>query len=174
MSDKSMQSKKLVILDRDGVINIDSKAYIKSVAEWQPIPGSIAAIAALKQKGYLVAVATNQSGLARGYFDLATLNAIHTALLQAVASAGGEIAMIRYCPHLPDAGCSCRKPAPGLLLEILTALECDPSRDVVYMVGDAERDLQAALHANCRPIAINLPSHQPSYADLWSFVQTLP
>ena len=106
---------KLIILDRDGVINEDSDAYIKSVNEWQPIPGSIEAIARLSAAGYSVVVATNQSGLGRGLFDLDDLEAIHNNMCEQVEAAGGHISGIYYCPHLPTEGCECRKPAPGLL-----------------------------------------------------------
>src|SRR5690606_28430898 len=111
----SEAANKLVILDRDGVINEDSDAYIRSVDEWQPIPGSIAAIARLSRAGYRIAVATNQSGLARGYFDEFTLANMHALMLHLVEEAGGHIDALCYCPHGPDAGCRCRKPAPGLL-----------------------------------------------------------
>jgi histidinol-phosphate phosphatase family protein len=108
---------KLLILDRDGVINYDSDAYIKSV-EWIPLPGSIEAIAQLSKAGWTVAVATNQSGIARGYYDLATLDAMHARLRTLVAEQGGEVGLIVYCPHGPDEGCDCRKPKPGMLKTI--------------------------------------------------------
>ncbi|HKI75221.1 MAG TPA: HAD-IIIA family hydrolase, partial [Pseudomonadales bacterium] len=109
---------KLVILDRDGVINFDSPDYIKSPEEWTPIPGSIEAIARLNQHGYRIFVATNQAGIARGKLTLSDLHAIHQKLLDAVTAAGGAIAGIEYCPHHPDDHCDCRKPAPGMLLAI--------------------------------------------------------
>ena len=106
---------KLIILDRDGVINQDSDAYVKSVDEWIPIAGSIDAIARLSRAGFTLVVATNQSGLARGLFDLDDLEAMHTKLNDLVIGAGGELSGIFYCPHGPDDGCHCRKPAAGLL-----------------------------------------------------------
>ncbi len=106
---------KLLILDRDGVINYDSDAYIKSVEEWIPLPGSVEAIAQLSKAGWTVAIATNQSGIARGYYDIATLDAMHARLRALVAEQGGEVGLVVYCPHGPDEGCDCRKPKPGML-----------------------------------------------------------
>jgi D-glycero-D-manno-heptose 1,7-bisphosphate phosphatase len=140
---------KLIILDRDGTINEDSDQYIKSPAEWRPIPGSIEAIARLTQGGWRIAVATNQSGLARGLFDMATLNAIHAEMHRQVNLAGGRIDAIFFCPHAADAHCECRKPQPGLLLEISERLNVD--LEGVPMVGDALRDLQAAATAGAQP-----------------------
>ena len=119
---------KLLILDRDGVINEDSDAYIKSLAEWIPIPGAIAAIARLSQAGWTVAGATNQSGLARGYYDDATLESMHARLRQLVAEQGGEVGLIVHCPHGPDDGCSCRKPEPGMLEQIAAHAQAGPAR----------------------------------------------
>lgn len=142
----------LIILDRDGVINQDSDAYIKSLAEWQPIPGSIEAIAQLSQAGWTVAVATNQSGLARGYYNQTTLSNIHRHLQALVSAQGGRLGIIRYCPHGPDEGCGCRKPKPGLLLEIATHYQ--RSLSGVWFVGDALGDLQAALAVGCQPVLV--------------------
>jgi len=105
---------KLIILDRDGVINLDSDHFIKSPDEWKPIPGSLEAIARLNQAGYRVAVATNQSGVGRGLFDMAMLNAIHTKMHKELAQAGGRIDALFYCPHAADSKCACRKPLPGM------------------------------------------------------------
>lgn len=140
---------RLVILDRDGVINQDSDAYIKSLDEWQPYPSAIQAIARLTQAGWAVAIATNQSGIGRGYYDVATLERIHRRLLSLVKAAGGEIATIAYCPHLPEDGCECRKPKPGLLYRIQRGLSLDTLADS-WMVGDSLRDIQAGLAAGCR------------------------
>ncbi len=140
---------KLVILDRDGTINQDSDNYIKSPSEWRPIPGSIEAIARLTQGGWRIVVATNQSGIARGLFDMATLNAIHAEMHRVVNLAGGRIDGIFFCPHAADANCQCRKPKPGLLLEISQRLNVDLAG--VPMVGDALRDLEAAVAAGARP-----------------------
>ncbi|HTR00226.1 MAG TPA: D-glycero-beta-D-manno-heptose 1,7-bisphosphate 7-phosphatase [Candidatus Acidoferrum sp.] len=143
---------KLVILDRDGVINADSDDYIKTVDEWTPLPGSIAAIAKLSQAGYRIAVATNQSGLARGYFDEITLANMHNLMCALVEQAGGEIDVICYCPHLPTDDCYCRKPKTGLLEQIGDALN-QPVQGA-WLVGDHEKDLQMALAAGCKPLLV--------------------
>ncbi|KWS34702.1 histidinol-phosphatase [Pseudomonas amygdali pv. ulmi] len=143
---------KLLILDRDGVINHDSDAYIKSVKEWVPIPGSIKAIADLSKAGWTVAVATNQSGIARGYYDLATLDAMHARLRKLVAEQGGEVGLIVYCPHGPDDGCSCRKPKPGMLKAIALHYAADPKG--LWFVGDSKGDLQAALAVDSQPVLV--------------------
>lgn len=142
----------LVILDRDGVINQDSDDYIKSLAEWVPIPGSIEAIARLSRAGYRVVVATNQSGIGRGLFDLDELEAMHTRLNELVHDQGGELDGIFYCPHTPEDGCHCRKPAPGLLDAI--AVEFGQSLNGVPLIGDSLRDLQAGLSHHCKPILV--------------------
>lgn len=143
---------KLVILDRDGVINHDSDAYIKSPEEWKPIAGSLEAIALLNQAGYRVLVATNQSGVGRGLFDMATLNAIHDKMHRALGQAGGRVDGIFYCPHAQDAGCACRKPKPGLLDEI--AHRFGVSLDGVPVIGDSLRDLQAAAAVGAQPVLV--------------------
>lgn len=142
----------LIILDRDGVINLDSPNYIKSAAEWQPIEGSIAAIARFHRAGYQVVVATNQSGIGRGLFDRDILEDMHHKMRQMVQSAGGTIDGIYYCPHLPQDGCLCRKPATGLLDAI--AADFSTSLSGVPMVGDSLKDLQVALASHCRPILV--------------------
>ena len=142
----------LLILDRDGVINQDSDDYIRSLADWHPVPGSIEAIARLCAGGYRVAIATNQSGLGRGYFGLDELEAIHAELNRLVEEAGGTLAGIFYCPHLPDAGCDCRKPATGLLAAMEAELAESP-RDA-WFVGDSLKDLQAAQAYGCRPALV--------------------
>jgi D-glycero-D-manno-heptose 1,7-bisphosphate phosphatase len=143
---------KLVILDRDGTINHDSDQYIKSPAEWRPLPGSLEAIARLTQRGWRCVVATNQSGIARGLFDMAMLNAIHAELHRAVVQAGGRIDAIFFCPHAAEANCECRKPKPGLLREIAARMDVDLAG--VPMVGDALRDLQAAAAVGCKPYLV--------------------
>jgi D-glycero-D-manno-heptose 1,7-bisphosphate phosphatase len=143
---------KLVILDRDGTINHDSDQYIKSPAEWRPIPGSLEAIARLTQGGWRCVVATNQSGLSRGLFDMATLNAIHAEMHRAVNQAGGRIDAIFFCPHAADDNCACRKPKPGLLREIGSRLDAELKG--VPMVGDALRDLEAAAAVGARPYLV--------------------
>ncbi len=143
---------KLLILDRDGVINQDSDAYIKSLDEWIPIPGSIEAIAQLSKAGWTVAVATNQSGIARGYYDLATLEAMHARLRMLVAEQGGEVGLIVYCPHGPDEGCDCRKPKPGMLRTIAAHYQVDLAG--LWFVGDSKGDLEAALTVDAQPILV--------------------
>lgn len=145
---------KLLILDRDGVINYDSDEYIKSPEEWIPISGSIEAIAKASQAGYKIAVATNQSGLARGYFDLPTLEAMHQKMCKLVEDAGGKIDYIAYCPHHPDDGCECRKPKPGLFLQIKDHFGIRDFSDCLT-IGDSLRDLEAAAAVSC-PYALVL------------------
>jgi D-glycero-D-manno-heptose 1,7-bisphosphate phosphatase len=143
---------KLVVLDRDGVINLDSDQYIKSPDEWKPIAGSLEAIARFTQAGFHVVVATNQSGMGRGLFDMATLNAMHEKMHKAVSQLGGRIDAVFFCPHAQDAGCACRKPKPGMLLEI--AERFNISLAGVPAIGDSLRDLQAASAAGARPILV--------------------
>jgi len=174
---------KLVILDRDGTINHDSDAYIKSVEEWRPIKGSLEAIARLTQADYRVVVATNQSGIARGLFDTKTLFAIHDALQRAVSQVGGRIDAFFFCPHAADAGCECRKPQPGMLLEV--ARRFNVSLEDVCMVGDAQRDLEAAAAAGAKPVLVltgkgrktkeggKLPKGTAVFPDLAAFAEHL-
>ncbi|WP_448678456.1 D-glycero-beta-D-manno-heptose 1,7-bisphosphate 7-phosphatase [Pseudomonas nicosulfuronedens] len=143
---------KLLILDRDGVINQDSDAYIKSLDEWIPIPGAITAIARLSKAGWTVAVATNQSGIARGYYDLAILDGMHQRLRELVAAQGGELGVVVYCPHGPDEGCDCRKPKPGMLLQI--AQHYGAELRGTWFVGDSRGDLDAALAVDCQPVLV--------------------
>jgi len=143
---------RLVVLDRDGVINKDSRDFIKAPDEWVPLAGSLDAIARLTRAGYTVAVASNQSGLARGLFDKPTLGAIHDRMLAAVAAAGGRIDRVEVCPHGPDEGCDCRKPAPGLLLRLGRHYGIDLRG--VACIGDSERDLVAASAVGARPILV--------------------
>ena len=141
---------KLIILDRDGVINYDSDDYIKSPEEWRPIPGSLEAIARLHREGYRIVVASNQSGVARGLFDMETLGRINAKMLEAVRAKGGEIDAVFFCPHGPMDGCRCRKPLPGLFEEIAERLKTNLRG--VYAVGDAERDVIAARAVEARPV----------------------
>ena len=143
---------RMIVLDRDGVINHDSEQFIKSPDEWRPIPGSLEAIARLNRAGYRVVVATNQSGVGRGLLDFATLNAIHDKMHRALTLAGGRIDAVFYCPHTADARCDCRKPKPGMLVEIgrrfnieLTGVPC---------IGDGLRDLQAAEAVGAQPMLV--------------------
>lgn len=140
---------KLLILDRDGVINYDSDAYIKSVEEWVPLPGSIEAIAQLSKAGWTVAIATNQSGIARGYYDIATLDAMHARLRTLVAEQGGDVGLMVYCPHGPDEGCDCRKPKPGMLKTIAEHYKVPLAG--LWFVGDSLGDLEAAKAVDSQP-----------------------
>lgn len=143
---------KLIILDRNGVINFDSDKFIKSPDEWKPIPGSLEAVARLNQNGYRVVVASNQSGVGRGLFDMAALNAIHTRMHKALAQFGGRIDAVFYCPHAADSQCVCRKPRVGLFLQIAERFHVDLAG--VPAIGDSLRDLQAAVEAGCRPMLV--------------------
>lgn len=143
---------KLVILDRDGVINHDSAQFIKSPDEWKPITGSLEAIALLNQNGYRIALATNQSGIGRGLFDMATLNAIHDKMHKALAQVGGRIDALFYCPHAAEANCICRKPKPGMIEEISKRFGMDLKG--VPSVGDSLRDLQASDRLGTQTILV--------------------
>lgn len=174
---------KTIILDRDGVINIDSALYIKSPAEWKPIAGSLEAIARLNQAGYRVIVATNQSGIGRGLFDMDTLNAMHEKMHKHVAAAGGRIDAIFYCPHTADEQCDCRKPQPGMFQRIAKVYNMDLKG--VPTIGDSLRDLQAGSAAGCTTILVrtgkgakteadgNLPKGTKVYDDLAAAVNAL-
>jgi D-glycero-D-manno-heptose 1,7-bisphosphate phosphatase len=174
---------KLVVLDRDGTINVDSDQYIKSPAEWKPIKGSLEAIARLTQAGWHVVVATNQSGIGRGLFDMATLNAIHDSMHRTVHQAGGRIDAVFFCPHADASNCECRKPKPGMLLEIAKRMNVE--LDGVPMVGDSLRDLQAAAAAGAKPVLVltgkgrktrdagGLPAGTVIVADLAAFAAQL-
>jgi D-glycero-D-manno-heptose 1,7-bisphosphate phosphatase len=154
---------KLIILDRDGVINEDSEAFIKSPDEWLPIPGSLQAVAKLNQAGYRVVIATNQSGLARGLLTIDALNAIHNKMHLALACEGGHIDGLFFCPHGPDDHCECRKPRPGLLLQIserfYSGLEGIPC------ISDSLHDLEAALAVGARPILVRTGKGRQTEAD---------
>ncbi len=178
---KPVELPSLVILDRDGVINNDSDAYIKSADEWVAIDGSMQAIAKLHRNGIKVVVATNQSGLARKLFDNAALTNIHAKMLQEIRKAGGDLAGIFFCPHGPDDGCNCRKPSSGLIRQIAKQFDLSPVG--VPMVGDAIRDLQAAASMGCQPILVKtgkglitlasseLDATIPVFNDLAEFVE---
>jgi len=174
---------KLIILDRDGVINEDSDAFIKSPEEWIPIPGSLDAIARLNQAGYQIAVASNQSGLARGLFSLGSLQQMHDKFQQLLAAKQGQVEIIKFCPHGPDEDCDCRKPKPGLLLQI--AAELDVPLTGVPVVGDSLRDLESAVAVGAQPILVktgkgkrtlaagDLPQNTQVYADLSAVAEQL-
>ena len=174
---------RLVILDRDGVINEDSDDYIKSPQEFIPIAGSLEAIARLNQAGYLVAVATNQSGIGRGLFDLETLDAMHNKLNKTLSVANGHIDGIFFCPHAPDEACECRKPKPGLLQQISKQFNM-PLADVP-IIGDSLRDLEAAQAVGAHPILVRTGKGErtlakgkglddiPVYRDLYEAVDAI-
>ena len=143
---------RLIILDRDGVINRDSRDFVKNAGEWVPLPGSIGAIAKLSRAGYTIAVASNQSGLARGLFDRNALRAMHRKLRRLVAAEGGRVDRIVVCPHGPDEHCHCRKPEPGLLQRL--ARHYETTLEGVPVVGDSLRDLQAATAAGATPVLV--------------------
>ena len=143
---------KLIVLDRDGVVNHDSTQYIKSPDEWRPIPGSLEAIARLNHAGFRVVVATNQSGVGRGLYDMATLNAIHEKMHKALAHAGGRVDAVFFCPHTADSKCECRKPKPGMLHEIGRRFGVEMTG--VPIVGDGLRDLQAAEAIGAQPMLV--------------------
>ncbi len=142
----------LILLDRDGVINRDSAAFVKSEAEFVPLPGAFEAIAALCRSGYQLAVCTNQSGVGRGLLTEAVLHKIHRKLEKGVTAAGGTLQGVAYCPHLPDDDCDCRKPKPGMVIELMQRLSVEPAQTTV--VGDSLRDLQAGLAAGCRVVLV--------------------
>jgi len=179
----AMRAARLIVLDRDGVINYDSDQFIKSPEEWRPVPGSVEAIARLNHAGYRVVVATNQSGIGRGLFDMAMLNTIHEKMHKALAHAGARVDAIFFCPHTADSKCECRKPKAGMLLEIgkrfnteLTGVPC---------IGDSLRDLQAAETVGAQPILVltgkgektlregNFPKSTVIYPDLAFAVSAL-
>lgn len=173
---------RVVILDRDGVINADSDAYIKRPAEWEPIPGSLEAIRTLKEAGARVFIATNQSGLARGLFAPSALDAIHAKLHRYLAELDTSVDGIYYCPHGPHDDCDCRKPLPGLLQRI--ADEHEVTLTGVPVVGDSLRDLEAAVAVGARPVLVRtgkgettlrgaLPEGTEVYRDLAAAVQGL-
>ena len=167
-----MSEERLVVLDRDGVINEDSDAYIKSPEEWLPIPGSLEAIARLNAAGYTVAIATNQSGIARGLFDADTLDAIHNRMHTLLAEVGGYIDVLTLCPHGPDDGCDCRKPASGLFHQIASELGC--RLDGVPSIGDSLRDLEAAAGVNARPILVRTGKGSKTEATLPEWLADTP
>ena len=177
---------KLCILDRDGTINEDSADYVKSPSEWQPLPGALEGIAKLNHAGWHVVVATNQSGLGRGLFDVAALNAMHAKMHTMLAAVGGRVDAIFYCPHAPDEACHCRKPEPGLFEQIAERYGVDLKG--LPAVGDSARDLIAANAAGCtphlvltgksegfkdRPLPEGYPSNTMVHQDLSAFADYL-
>ncbi|AFJ03329.1 Histidinol-phosphatase [Methylophaga frappieri] len=172
----------LIILDRDGVINHDSLAFIKSPAEWEPIEGSLEAIARLNQAGYRVVIITNQSGIGRGLLDVEMLNRIHSKMRRMLSQVGGRIEAILFCPDGPDVDSPCRKPNPGMFLDLAHRLRLNLAQ--VPAVGDSLRDLQAAEAAGARPILVRtgkgmqtleagIPDKVAVYDDLAAVVDAL-
>lgn len=153
----------LIILDRDGVINHDSDEFIKTPAEWEPIDGSLEAIARLNYAGYRVVVITNQSGIARGLLDVETLNRIHSKMRRILAQMGGRIEAIMYCPHGPEDGCSCRKPHNGSFADLAHRLRVN--LDNVPAIGDSMRDIQAAKASGARPILVKTGKGERTLAE---------
>ena len=178
-------NKRLIILDRDGVINRLYPHGVTRPEEWQALPGSLEAIAHLCRADYRVVIITNQSGIARGLYSINTLNRIHQKMLDELQSAGGEISAVFFCPHGPDDGCECRKPKPGLFLELADRLQCDLRE--TYAVGDSIRDLEAARCVGAKPILVETGNGRaaigelknarlgdvPVYRDLAAFTDTL-
>jgi D-glycero-D-manno-heptose 1,7-bisphosphate phosphatase len=154
----------VVLLDRDGVINVDSVNYVRSVEEWVPLPGSIAAIARLSRAGFTIGIVTNQSGLARGLFDIDALQAMTRELHARTREAGGTIDGVFFCPHGPDDGCGCRKPAPGLLLDACRRFGAS-SRDVI-VVGDSARDLEAGAAIGARTVLVRTGNGERTLASM--------
>ena len=154
---------KLAIIYRDGVINYDSDQYIKTPAEWKPIPQSLEAIARLNHAGYRVVVATNQSGVGRGLFDMSTLNAIHDKMYRALANVGGRIDALFFCPHMDENNCDCRKPKPGMLLDIAKRFNVDLKN--IPFIGDSLKDLQAAQAVGAKPILVRTGKGEKTSTD---------
>ena len=184
----SSSASKLVILDRDGVINMDSDQYVKSADEWIPLPGSLEAIAELNQSGYQVTVATNQSGLARGLFTINDLHAMHQKMMDLLAPMGGRVDSIFFCPHVDEDQCNCRKPLPGLMRDIAARYRKTDSAlplTGVPIVGDSLRDLEAAIVLGASPHLVRtgkgqqtvdkgiLPAGTVVHADLMAFTKSL-
>ncbi len=174
---------KIVILDRDGVINQDSDQFIKNTTEWKPIPGSLEAIARLNHAGYRVVVASNQSGIGRGLLDMGALNAINDKMYRVLAQVGGRIDALFYCPHAAEANCECRKPKPGMFLDIAQRFNVNLAG--VPSIGDSLRDLRAAAAAGAQPMLVltgkgakteaagGLPAGTPIFADLAEAVRNI-
>tara|TARA_B100001989_G_scaffold237181_1_gene199650 strand:- start:1460 stop:1999 length:540 start_codon:yes stop_codon:yes gene_type:complete len=174
---------KNIILDRDGVINVDSDQFIKSPDEWIEIENSIDSIVSLQKNGWNVSIATNQSGIGRGLFDLKTLNNIHAKMIKLIEEKGGQIPNIKFCPHLPSDNCNCRKPKPGMYLELATELKISLCETIV--VGDSLRDLEAAKIVGAQPILVltgkgektlvdrGLPAGTMTYKNLSEFTKYL-
>ena len=173
---------KLIVIDRDGVLSQNPAAYVSGPEDWQPLPGALEAVARLNEAGWRVVIATNQSGIARGLFDVASFNAFNMRMHKALADVSARVDAVFFCPHAPDEVCGCRKPAPGLFIEIARRYGVPP--DQVLAAGDSVRDVRAAAHAGCQPHLIlsgkslpyreaglpdGLPSGTRVHRDLQSF-----
>jgi D-glycero-D-manno-heptose 1,7-bisphosphate phosphatase len=161
---------KLIILDRDGTINEDRDDYVKSPDDWVPIPGALEAIARLNHAGWHLVVASNQSGLGRGLFDMAALNAMHAKMNSLLAKVGGRIDAVFFCPHSPDEGCDCRKPLPGLFRQIGERYGVDLHQ--VPVVGDSLRDLEAGAAVGCQPHLVR--TGKGAFTEVGSLLQKVP
>lgn len=174
---------KIVILDRDGVINHDRDDFVKNSLEWVPLPKAAEAIALFSQAGWRVVVANNQAGIGRGLVDMHGLNAMHEKMHHLISKAGGRIDAVFFCPHKPEAGCSCRKPAPGMVLEVAERFSVKP--ESLWLVGDSLRDLEAVAAVGGRAILVrtgkgrkteaagNLPAGTPVFDDLHAAAEWL-
>lgn len=173
---------KLVVLDRDGTLSPDPEDFVRAPEDWVPLPGALEAVARLNHGGWRVVLASNQSGLGRGLFDVATLNAVHARMHKLLAAAGGRIEAVFFCPHAPEDDCACRKPAPGLFLDIARRMGVSPAQ--IVAAGDSVRDVQAAAAAGCQahlirtgqsslagdaPLPPGLPPDTQVHADLSAF-----
>jgi D-glycero-D-manno-heptose 1,7-bisphosphate phosphatase len=141
------RDQRLVVLDRDGTLNEEPEDFLRSADDWTPLPGALEAVARLNQQGWRVVIASNQTGLGRGLFDVATLNEVHARMHKLMAQAGARVDAVFFCPHAPEDGCDCRKPLPGLLQQISQRYGVAPSQ--MLAVGDSVRDAQAAVAAGC-------------------------
>lgn len=180
---KPKQPQKLIILDRDGVINQDSDQYIKSPDEWIAIPSSLKAIASLNNAGYKVSVATNQSGISRGFFNQTDLVMMHKKMKLELAKVGGHVDAIEFCPDHPDNAGDDRKPNPGMVIKLLKLFDASPSE--TWFVGDSLSDIQCAINAKCKPVLVltgkgiktinnkHLPKNLPFFDNLEGFVKHL-
>ena len=141
------RDQRLVVLDRDGTLNEEPEDFLRSADDWKPLPGALEAVARLNQQGWRVVIASNQTGLGRGLFDVATLNEVHARMHKLMAQSGARVEAVFFCPHAPEDGCDCRKPQPGLFLQISQRFGVPPSQMIA--VGDSVRDAQAAVAAGC-------------------------
>lgn len=159
-------SNKWILLDRDGVINKDSPDYIKSEDEFEFLPGALEAIEKLTHADYSIVIITNQSGVGRGLYSQNTLNNIHKKMFSEIEDSGGMIIDIFFCPHHPDDNCECRKPKPGMLLDFAKKYQVDLNKNTVYFIGDTQRDVEAAVAANCTPIFIGKSDNDLNFDNL--------